>query len=303
MIRKKLQLSARTLLFLDQGQLFYHVTMPKTVLALISSSHPGPCVVVTIVGAILGFALGYPPERLIVLTLTVLTGQLSIGWSNDWLDAGRDAEVHRTDKPTVNGAISATTLRTAAVAAAVATVILSLILGPLAALANLVVVGMGWAYNAGLKNSLLSVVPYAVSFGSLPVLATLGGSPPRVPEPWVVVVGALLGIAAHFTNVLPDLNDDKATGVRGFPHLLGGTASGILAFLCLAAAAVLLTFGPSNRPTPVLWVGLALGIAIAALGIVLTLRSVRTRFLMQLIMTGAVIDVVMLALAGQSIAR
>jgi hypothetical protein len=91
--------------------------------------------------------------------------------------------------------------------------------------------------------------------------------------------------------------------VRGFPHLLGGTVSGILAFLCLAAAAVLLTFGPSGRPTPVLWVGLALGIAIAALGIVLTLRSVRTRFLMQLIMTGAVIDVVMLALAGQSIAR
>src|SRR3712207_7375206 len=30
-----------------------------------------------------------------------------------------------------------------------------------------------------------------------------------------------LGVGAHLLNVLPDLEDDAATGVRGLPHVLG----------------------------------------------------------------------------------
>jgi hypothetical protein len=44
-----------------------------------------------------------------------------------------------------------------------------------------------------------------------------------------------------------------------------------------------------------------LGLAAVVLGVVLLLRRSPTRLLMQLIMTCALIDVVMLALAGQSV--
>ena len=276
--------------------------MPKPVRSLLLASHPGPTVVVTLVGGVLGFGLSYAPARLILLMAAVLAGQLSIGWSNDWIDADRDAAVHRRDKPAARGAVAVGVVRTAAFVAAAVMVVLSLLLGPLAAIAHIVAVAMGWAYNLWLKNTPISVVPYAVSFGLLPAVATLGQPIPQFPAPWVIVVGALLGIAAHFTNVLPDLADDRDTGVRGLPHRLGAHASGYVAFGCVALATIILTFGPGPHPAPTLLAGLVIGLVIAVIGIVLVARTNTTRLLMRLIMACALIDVLMLALAGQSTA-
>jgi 4-hydroxybenzoate polyprenyltransferase len=209
--------------------------------------------------------------------------------------------VSRSDKPTVTGTIRVTVVRTAAFIAVAATVLLSVFLGPWAVAVNLVCVAGGWAYNLGLKSTAFSVVPYIVTFGLLPALATVAGPVPQAPAAWVIGVGALLGVAAHFTNVLPDLRDDSRTGIRGLPHRVGATASGIIAFSCLAASALLLALGPGLPPEPVLIVGLCAGVAIAVLGIVLTARHTTTRLLMRLIMAGALIDVVMLVLAGQSL--
>jgi 4-hydroxybenzoate polyprenyltransferase len=276
--------------------------MAKPVRSLLLASHPGPTAVVTLVAGVLGFGLSYAPARLILLMAAILAGQLSIGWSNDWIDADRDAAVHRPDKPAARGAVAVGIVRAAAFVAAAVMVVLSFLLGPLAGVTHIVAVAMGWAYNLGLKNTPISVVPYAVSFGLLPAVATLGQPVPQFPAPWVIVVGALLGIAAHFTNVLPDLADDQDTGVRGLPHRLGARASGYIAFACVAVATIILTFGPGGRPGPVLLAGLVIGLVIAVIGIVLVSRTNTTRVLMRLIMGCALIDVVMLALAGQSIA-
>ena len=85
-------------------------------------------------------------------------------------------------------------------------------------------------------------------------------------------------------------------------HRLGVRASGLLAFACLAVATALITFGPGLPVRPLLVVGLIIGLAAVVAGVVLLLRRSPTRLLMQLIMTCAIVDVVMLALAGQSIA-
>jgi 4-hydroxybenzoate polyprenyltransferase len=274
--------------------------MPRKAIALLLSSHPGPTAIVTIVGLLLGIALGYPPARLVVLTLTVLGGQLSIGWSNDWLDARRDASVHRSDKPVARGELTPSVVRTAAFVAFAASILLSLILGPLAALASFVLVSMGWLYNLGLKNSVLSVVPFVISFGLLPAVATLGLEPPSMAPWWALGAGSLLGVAAHLTNVLPDLEDDRATGVRGFPHAIGARASGILAFVCLVGAGALIALA-AGPPRPITIIGLGIGLVLGIIGVVLVLQAHRTRLLMRLIMAGAVIDVVMLTLSGQSL--
>lgn len=275
--------------------------MANKAAALLLASHPGPTVVVTAVATVLGVGLGYPPVRLLILAAAILLGQLSIGWSNDWLDAGRDAAVARQDKPAARGAIGVPTVRTAAFIALVAGVVVTLPLGLAATGAHVIAIAGGWAYNLGLKKTVLSFLPFVISFGILPAVATLGQVQPALPAPWVAAAGALLGVAAHVTNVLPDLADDDRTGIRGLPHRLGAVPSGILAFACLAVATILITFGPGLPPRALLVVGLAIGLGAAVVGVVLLLRRSPTRLLMQLIMTCAIVDVAMLALAGQSI--
>jgi 4-hydroxybenzoate polyprenyltransferase len=268
---------------------------------LVLAAHPGPALVVTVVGIVLGVAVGYSPARLVLLAAVILTGQLSIGWSNDWIDARRDAAVGRTDKPVAQGLIGAATVRAAALIAAGSTVVLALTLGPFAAIAHIIAVGAGWAYNAGMKGTVLSVLPYIVSFGLLPAIATLGQVEPHGAAVWVLAVGALLGTAAHFTNVLPDLEDDRRTGVRGLPQLLGARASGLAAFACVAAAGILLALCPGLPPAPIAVAGLVVTVFIAAAGTLLVLRRHTSRLLMRLVMTGAIVDVVMLAFSGHAI--
>ncbi|WP_223690385.1 UbiA family prenyltransferase [Leifsonia poae] len=276
--------------------------MANKAAALLLASHPGPTLIVTVVAGVLGVGLGYAPARVALLSAAILFGQLSIGLSNDWLDAARDAAVQRPDKPAARGAIGVPTVRVAAFIALAVALALTFFLGPAALVAHAVAIAGGWAYNLGLKATVVSFVPFIISFGLLPAIATLGQTTPRLATGWVLAAAALLGVAAHITNVLPDLADDANTGIRGMPHRLGTRSSGLIAFACLAVATVLITTGPGWPPRPLFIGGLVLGTAAAVLGVVLVVRATPTRLLMRLIMTCAVVDVVMLALAGQSIA-
>jgi 4-hydroxybenzoate polyprenyltransferase len=274
--------------------------------ALLGSTHPGPTVVVTLLAIVLGASSGLPPGRLVLLSVAVLLGQASIGFANDWLDAGRDRAVGRTDKPVALGRVSVSTVRSAAVVCGLAMLVPSFALGPEAGTAHLVLVASGWAYDLGLKRTRFSVVPFVVSFGLLPAVATLAAAPPAAPAVWAVGVGAVFGVAIHFTNVLPDLDDDARTGVAGLPHRLGRTASGVTAFVALAVAAVLLLTGQlqAASSTPGLVaavVGTVVTLGIAVVGVRLVLLGRVDRTLFRLIMVAAVLLVVQLALSGGTI--
>jgi 4-hydroxybenzoate polyprenyltransferase len=181
------------------------------------SSHPGPTATVTVLAAGLAVALGHGPGRVLAVALAVLLGQLSIGLSNDWIDAERDRSVARSDKPVARGEVTAGQVRAAALGTAAACIVASAALGPWFLLAHLVLVGSGWAYNAGLKRTALSVVPFVVAFGILPTVVALGAAAPVPAAAWAWVTGAVLGVSIHFTNVLPDLEDDARTGSRRSP--------------------------------------------------------------------------------------
>lgn len=175
----------------------------------------------------------------LAVTVAVLTGQLSIGWSNDAIDADRDRTVGRTDKPAASGALSVSAIRTAAGAAVVATILASLLLGIVPGAVHLVaVVAMGWAYNLGLKSTVASVVPYAVAFGALPSVPSLAIQGHGAPL-WLGITGAAIGVAAHLANALPDLGDDARTGVRGLPHRIGARGSRQVAAVVLALGVVM----------------------------------------------------------------
>ena len=114
--------------------------------------------------------------------------------------------------------------------------------------AALVTVACGWAYNLGLKATALSWLPYAIAFGMLPAVVTLSASPPRWPAAWALAAGALLGVAAHLANVLPDLSQDAATGVHGLPHRLGAKATALAGAGILLAASAGSFSAPAARP-------------------------------------------------------
>ena len=233
---------------------------------LVAASHPLPSAAVTAFSVAVAAAAGRSPGGAVLTGLAVLAGQLSIGWSNDLLDRGRDIAAGRSDKPLATGAADPGLVRLATVVAVVACVPLSLANGLLAGTVHLVAVAGGWAYNLGLKRTWASPVPYAVSFALLTCFITLGLDGAPWPKPWAVAAGALLGVGAHFLNVVPDVEDDLAEGVRGLPQRIGARASAVTGAVLMATASALVVSGPEG-PVPWWgWLGLvaAIGAAVAA---------------------------------------
>jgi 4-hydroxybenzoate polyprenyltransferase len=273
--------------------------MPSKAAALARSSHPGPSLAVTIITVGLGFSAGLDPLRLVILGVSMLAGQLSVGLSNDWIDADRDAAVGRTDKPIALGWVGASAVRNAAFVCAGLMIVLGLPLGWAAELVLVVAVGAAWAYNAWLKKSPLSIVPYLIGFGALPAIATLSRAVPAAPALWALGVGALLGAAGHFANTLPDLDGDAATGVRGLPQILGRRWASALTYLVLLAASVLEFFGTGGLGFLPGEIGLGAAVIIAIVGGSMISRPTRWHF--RLIILAALIDVGVLIFAGSRI--
>jgi len=173
--------------------------------------HPGPTVAVTALTTAVAWSAGRSPAGCLLVAATILTGHLSIGWSNDAIDATRDTIVNRKDKPVVRGLVSRRTLTIGAGVMLVATIPVSLANGTAAGLMHLLFVACAWAYNLGLKSTAISWLPYAVAFGALPSFVTLGTTHTWAPW-WATAATALLGVGAHLANVVPDLDDDLATG-------------------------------------------------------------------------------------------
>ena len=236
-----------------------------TVREYASATHFGPTLAVTSFTAALALAAG-AGVRTVLIAAAVLAGQLSIGWSNDYLDAGIDRAAARSDKAVVRGTVTERTLLRAAVVAAVASVPLSLATGVLAGICALTTTACGWAYNLGLKRTLASPLPYLAAFALTPpaYVALAVGQRPQLA---VVAAGGLLGVCAHLTNAVKDLSADALTGVRGLPQRLGARAAGLLsAALLLLATLVLLRGGSPGTLSLVLTVAAgALTVTYAAL--------------------------------------
>src|SRR5262249_36057845 len=146
------------------------------------SCHPEPAGLVTLLTGVLALAAGRGWGTLWVVA-AVGAGQLAVGWSNDYLDRALDRAAGRGDKPLAGDdrTAEAAAVRVAALVALVAAVPLSLVVSAGFALAHLVAVGCALAYNAGLKRRALSVLPYAVAFGLLPVAVALSLPRPHLP--------------------------------------------------------------------------------------------------------------------------
>jgi 4-hydroxybenzoate polyprenyltransferase len=195
---------------------------PPFLVGLVLSAHPGEAVAtsagVTAAAALFG---GRGWKELLLVAVTVLIGQLTIGWVNDITDRKRDKQAGRDDKPIALGWVQASTAAWTTAYATCALVPLAMSNGTEAGTAYLLAVLVGWLGSRILRRSVLSWLPIAVSYALLPAFLSYGGygggsqgDPPTIE---ITLVAALLGIGVHFMTALPDLVGDNTTGMRHLP--------------------------------------------------------------------------------------
>ncbi|MFE5806956.1 UbiA family prenyltransferase [Streptomyces sp. NPDC056491] len=263
---------------------------------LAGACHPLPAAAVTLFAAALAAAAGHGPAGAALTVGAVAAGQLSVGWCNDRADLRRDLATGRPDKPLVAGTVTPAAVTRAAALALLLCVPLSLACGLRAGAVHLAGVAAAWAYNLRLKRTAASWVPYALAFGLLPAFVTLGLPGTPWPPPWLTAAAALLGAGAHFANVLPDIEDDLATGVAGLPQRLGVRASAALAGLLVLGSTATLVVAPAGRVTAYGWMLLA--VTAAALLLAARRPAGRLPFLATMAVAGA--DVVLLVVELRS---
>ena len=198
------------------------------------ASHFGPTLIVTAIA--FGFGTYYWWEGpAYVIAFTVALGQLVVGWSNDLYDYTDDLAHNRSNKPLVSGLITPQYL-TNWLRFMVPFSFIANLLGPLGIKGGLVYIlgiACGVAYNLYFKFTLLSPLPFAIAFAALPSCIAI--SKDVTPPVWMWLGGALLGMAAHFINVIKDMDQDQVSGINGLPQRLGTKKSIAAAILLIAS--------------------------------------------------------------------
>ncbi len=214
----------------------------RKVRGLLKASHFVPSLIVSSIAFVFGVHYWWEGPAY-VIAFTVFTGQLVVGWSNDLYDFADDQNHQRMNKPLVSGVITEKYLRSWLIFM-VPFSFLANILGPLGFKGGLLYwlgIGFGVAYNFYFKFTFLSPLPFAFAFAILPSCIAI--SKDVTPPLWMWLGGALLGCAAHFINVLKDLEQDRQSDIRGLPQILGKKASiAIAVVLSVIAAAVVVAF-------------------------------------------------------------
>ncbi len=235
--------------------------------------HPGPSLLT--VGAYLlcaGIAAGGRPApgRLALSALGLVCMQFAISALNDYCDRVADARNPTKRKPLVLGVVSPGFALGAALMLAVAMFALFVPLGPVSVVLAGIFLGLGFAYDLGIKSTPASGLMHGLAFPTLPLLAwnIFAHLTPAIFS--VIPLGLALGIGIHLADAIPDAAADAASGVHGLTQALGARAP----LVCWSAfgAAVLLVGGVALLQARG---HLPLVLASAALAVVALLGAIR----------------------------
>ena len=205
------------------------------------AAHFGPTIIVTTASFLLALSQ-YSLIDSLRVAIAIFAGQLVVGWSNDFIDAPLDIAAERTKKPIVSKEINPEQLKKSIVFALVAALLLSLFspLGLTGTLIHFLGILSATLYNLKLKPTILSPLPYIVSFGALPwaIYLPAGNHPPL----WLYLDFILIAVAFHFFNVLKDFQWDIKQGIMGLPQRLGRNVSLIISISLVVLAVMVFIF-------------------------------------------------------------
>ena len=208
---------------------------------LLGAAHPFPIAMVLVLTAVTGVASSrghFDPWRLALVLLAMLLSQLTIGWSNDYLDRENDRRF-QPEKPLARGTVTAGVLVPCAVSALIGAIIVGVLLGAEALMFLIAGTACGLAYDFGVKGTRLSGLPYIGGFALLPPFVWAGLDVFRPVFLGLYGFGPPLVLAVHLANALPDVAGDRLAGKSGLAAVLGRERAVGLLFGCLAAAGVI----------------------------------------------------------------
>ncbi len=241
--------------------------------ALLRLMHPFPSLLNAIVVAALACVAvrGWPGAGCILwLATTMLCIQFSIGALNDWADRDLDART-KPAKPIAAGLIPAGVALSIAVILAAIAAMLATAGGLAAWLLAMCGLGIGMAYDLGVKRTPFSALTYALALPLIPLWVWTALDVNSAAIVVVLPLGMLLGFSLQLANALPDAEGDAAEGVRGTLQLLGPERGRRLAWLSfglalLLCAALAPVVGLRLMPFVLCWIAAALllGVTVTA---------------------------------------
>ncbi len=251
--------------------------------------HPWPSLATT--AAAVAFALLYRvpvgDARFGVIFVTVLMTQLSISALNDWADRARDAAAHRF-RPVAMGRIGAPLALGLAIVFALGALPGALAYG-MAGFLVLLGLAAGWAYDLWLKPTPMSFLPFAIAFPLLPTWVGLVAGRPLPSLVWLLIAGVPLATAIHLADSLPDLELDRAAGMRTLAVQLGFPRALRVAVGCLLFGSLVLVTTLVSSPFFAVLVVLNAVVSASALVRVAPLRPQQARWIVALAALAAVV--------------
>lgn len=211
--------------------------------ALLVATHLPQALAMVAVMTVATVACGATWVDVVLVFLASAAGQATVGWTNDMHDAEADRDAERHRKPTVHGAIQTEDLRIPILVSASLTIPLSFFAaGWVGGAAHIAAVMSALVYNFFLARTVWSWVPYAVSFGLIPLFIAQASSTSLWPSIPVIALSILVGVIAHLFNAIPDIAIDRLAGWGGLAVSLGKTRSRIVLIVLMSLAAGCLGF-------------------------------------------------------------
>jgi 4-hydroxybenzoate polyprenyltransferase len=199
------------------------------VVSLIRAAHARQAWTTAVTIAVAAGLSGRGTGEVALVLVTVLVGQVVLGWHNDLVDRERDTRHDRTDKPLVRGTLDPGTLWFALACGVLLVIPLSVANGVVAGLSHLALLLVAALSNRGLlRRTAFSWVTWAASYALWPAFLAYGeygggwdvGPGTAPPTIAITAVAALLGIGVHFALALPGLVADNQDQVRHLPLLV-----------------------------------------------------------------------------------
>jgi 4-hydroxybenzoate polyprenyltransferase len=163
--------------------------------------------------------------------------QVAISLHNDWSDRDLDGAT-KPWRAVPSGLVPAGAVRAGAWALAALSIAFAAPAGRRLVVLDAIGTGAGFFYNARLKRTPWSWLPFAVAFPLLPLFgaAALDAWPRRW---WTLfLVGAPAVLAVHLSDAIPDLEGDSRAGAGGLARRLGRRRATRLCHAALGIAAL-----------------------------------------------------------------
>ncbi|MBM2811298.1 MAG: UbiA prenyltransferase, partial [Chloroflexi bacterium] len=203
--------------------------------------------------------------------------QFAVGAFNDYCDADLDA-ASKPSRPIPSGVATRQGALLATVALLASTLALGASFGPSTFAFTVLGTFPGLAYDRFLKRTPWSWAPYVLGLPILPLWSwsTLGELPSAAA--WAYPFGALLALALHLANALPDHESDREASAGGLVQFLGRGHSLVMLFVSFGLALVFsLVVGFLTQGPKVYGLAILLGGSIGLIALIMAIRPVTDR--------------------------